>query len=74
MSWLTNIVQILVVVIIMLIPYFIWTFIRRSVNAYMELKEEELELQRENNELLRRLNGLPARETPETGDDNEQNS
>lgn len=74
MSWLTNIVQILVVIIIMLIPYFIWTFIRRSVNAYMELKEEELELQRENNELLRRLNGLPTRETPETGDDNEQNS
>ena len=72
MSWLTNISQILMVVIILLIPYFIWTFIRRSVRNYMELKEEELELQRENNELLRRLNGLPRREEAETGQDDEQ--
>ncbi|QEC51765.1 YebO-like protein [Anseongella ginsenosidimutans] len=72
MSWLTNISQILMVVVILLIPYFIWTFIRRSVRNYMELKEEELDLQRENNELLRRLNGLPAREHPDTEEDNEQ--
>ncbi|HEY9561693.1 MAG TPA: hypothetical protein VIR29_13005 [Anseongella sp.] len=65
MNWLTNIVQILVVIIIMLIPYFIWTFIRRSVRDYMELKEEELELQRENNGLLRKLNGLPPRDAEE---------
>ncbi|MFS8616815.1 MAG: hypothetical protein FWJ85_08320 [Solitalea sp.] len=60
------------VVIILLIPYFVWTFIRRSVRNYMELKEEELELQRENNQLLRRLNGLPASGPEET--DPEDNS
>lgn len=72
MSWLTNISQILMVVVILLIPYFIWTFIRRSVRNYMELKEEELELQRENNELLRKLSGLPGRDQVETGQDDEQ--
>ena len=72
MSWLANISQILMVVIILLIPYFVWTFIRRSVRNYMELKEEELELQRENNQLLRRLNGLPASRPEET--DPEDNS
>lgn len=59
MSWVEHLSQILIVVIVLLIPYFIWTFIRRSVRSYMTLKEEELELQRENNELLRKLAGLP---------------
>lgn len=73
MSWLEHISQIAMVVVILLIPYFIWSFIRRSVRNYMELKEEELELQRENNELLRKLNGLPDRHPHESGQDHEQN-
>lgn len=74
MSWLEHISQIAMVVVILLIPYFVWTFIRRSVRNYMELKEEELELQRENNALLRKLNGLSGRQQPETSQDDEQNS
>ncbi|HYH55166.1 MAG TPA: YebO family protein [Anseongella sp.] len=62
MSWTEHISQIVMVVIILLIPYFIWTFIRRSVRNYIALKEEELELQRENNQLLRKLAGLPPEE------------
>lgn len=58
MDWLSNLSQIAMVVLILLIPYFVWSFIRRSVRNYMMLKEEELELQRENNKLLRQLNGL----------------
>lgn len=54
-----NISQILIVFMLLLIPY---SFITRSVGDYMNLKERELELRRENNDLLRRLNGLPPRE------------
>lgn len=72
MDWLENISQILMVLAVLLIPYLVWAFIRRSVRDYMDLKEEELELQRENNELLRRLNGLPPGVQPDTEDDDEQ--
>lgn len=69
MSWTEHVSQILIVVVVLLIPYFIWTFIRRSVRNYMLLKEEELELQRENNELLRKLAGLPPREENDADED-----